>query len=57
MFKLAKVHNFSLLLIWTSEIYGDPLEHPQKKTHWGNVNCVGESNNNILDTVAVTRRD
>lgn len=25
----------------TSEIYGDPLEHPQKETYWGNVNCVG----------------
>lgn len=25
----------------TSEVYGDPLEHPQKETYWGNVNCVG----------------
>jgi dTDP-glucose 4,6-dehydratase len=25
----------------TSEIYGDPLEHPQKEEHWGNVNPVG----------------
>jgi UDP-glucuronate decarboxylase len=25
----------------TSEIYGDPLEHPQKETYWGNVNSVG----------------
>ena len=25
----------------TSEIYGDPKEHPQKETYWGNVNCVG----------------
>ena len=24
----------------TSEIYGDPLEHPQKETYWGNVNCL-----------------
>lgn len=25
----------------TSEVYGDPLEHPQKEDYWGNVNCVG----------------
>ena len=25
----------------TSECYGDPLEHPQKETYWGNVNCIG----------------
>ncbi|WP_394821311.1 UDP-glucuronic acid decarboxylase family protein [Pendulispora albinea] len=26
----------------TSEVYGDPLEHPQKEEYWGNVNCAGE---------------
>ena len=31
----------SLVLASTSEIYGDPLEHPQKETYWGNVNTVG----------------
>lgn len=25
----------------TSEVYGDPLEHPQKESYWGNVNCLG----------------
>jgi nucleoside-diphosphate-sugar epimerase len=30
------------LLASTSEIYGDPLEHPQREEHWGNVNPVGE---------------
>ena len=25
-----------------SEVYGDPLEHPQREEYWGNVNCVGE---------------
>ena len=25
----------------TSEVYGDPLEHPQKESYWGHVNCVG----------------
>jgi UDP-glucuronate decarboxylase len=26
----------------TSEVYGDPLEHPQREEYWGHVNCVGE---------------
>ncbi|MCD7464566.1 UDP-glucuronic acid decarboxylase 2 [Datura stramonium] len=29
------------LLTSTSEVYGDPLEHPQKETYWGNVNPIG----------------
>lgn len=31
----------ALLFASTSEIYGDPLEHPQRETYWGNVNSVG----------------
>ncbi len=38
---LALAHNARYLLASTSEVYGDPLEHPQKETYWGNVNCVG----------------
>jgi len=30
-----------VLFSGTSEVYGDPLEHPQKETYWGNVNCTG----------------
>lgn len=30
-----------LVLASTSEIYGDPLEHPQKETYWGNVHTIG----------------
>jgi dTDP-glucose 4,6-dehydratase len=30
-----------LLFASTSEVYGDPLEHPQKETYWGNVNPIG----------------
>ncbi len=30
-----------ILIASTSEVYGDPLEHPQKETHWGNVNPIG----------------
>jgi nucleoside-diphosphate-sugar epimerase len=31
-----------VVLASTSEVYGDPLEHPQKETYWGNVNSAGE---------------
>jgi len=39
---LAAKHGAKFLLTSTSEIYGDPLEHPQKETYYGNVNTVGE---------------
>ncbi len=39
--KLAKKHNAKLLHASTSEIYGNPLEHPQKESYWGNVNTIG----------------
>ena len=38
---LAKAKGARLLLASTSEVYGDPLEHPQKETYWGNVNPIG----------------
>lgn len=38
---LAKDKNALLLLASTSEIYGDPLEHPQKETYVGNVDAIG----------------
>ena len=38
---LALAKNAVFLLASTSEVYGDPLEHPQKETYWGNVNPVG----------------
>jgi UDP-glucuronate decarboxylase len=41
MLDLARVHQSTLLFSSTSEIYGDPLEHPQSETYWGNVNPVG----------------
>ena len=41
MLELAKKNNATLLQASTSEIYGDPLEHPQKETYWGNVNPIG----------------
>jgi dTDP-glucose 4,6-dehydratase len=38
---LAKAKRARFLLASTSEVYGDPLEHPQRETYWGNVNPVG----------------
>lgn len=39
--ELAKKNNAKILLASTSEIYGDPLEHPQRETYKGNVNTIG----------------
>ncbi|BDG06785.1 UDP-glucuronic acid decarboxylase family protein [Anaeromyxobacter oryzae] len=39
--KLAKRTGAVFLLSSTSEVYGDPLEHPQRETYWGNVNPIG----------------
>ena len=38
---LAKAKGAVLLIASTSEVYGDPLVHPQKESYWGNVNPVG----------------
>jgi dTDP-glucose 4,6-dehydratase len=38
---LAKAKGATFLIASTSECYGDPLEHPQKETYWGNVNPIG----------------
>ena len=38
---VARRYGAKFLLASTSECYGDPLEHPQKETYWGNVNPVG----------------
>src|SRR3954453_2304194 len=38
---LAKQHRARFLLASTSEVYGDPLVHPQPETYWGNVNPIG----------------
>jgi UDP-glucuronate decarboxylase len=39
--KICKQQRCKLLFTSTSEIYGDPLEHPQKEEYWGNVNPLG----------------
>ena len=38
---LAKAKKAKFLLASTSEVYGDPLVHPQKEDYWGNVNPIG----------------
>lgn len=39
---VARVHNARFLLASTSEIYGDPLEHPQTESYWGHVDPIGK---------------
>ncbi|MFZ0565787.1 MAG: UDP-glucuronic acid decarboxylase family protein [Chlamydiales bacterium] len=41
MLGLAKRLNIPILQASTSEVYGDPSEHPQPETYWGNVNPIG----------------
>jgi dTDP-glucose 4,6-dehydratase len=38
---LAKAKNARMLIASTSEVYGDPTEHPQTESYWGNVNPIG----------------
>jgi nucleoside-diphosphate-sugar epimerase len=44
MLGLAKRVGARFLLTSTSEVYGDPLQHPQAETYWGNVNPIGNTN-------------
>lgn len=41
LLELAKKYSAKFLQTSTSEIYGDPNEHPQKENYWGNVNPIG----------------
>jgi UDP-glucuronate decarboxylase len=41
MLSLAKSQNAKIFQASTSEIYGDPVVHPQKESYWGNVNSIG----------------
>jgi UDP-glucuronate decarboxylase len=38
----ARLRRVRIIHASTSEVYGDPLEHPQKETYWGHVNPIGE---------------
>ena len=39
--ELARAHGARFVMASTSEVYGDPLEHPQKESYWGHVNSYG----------------
>jgi len=57
--ELAKRNNARIIVASTSEIYGDPLEHPQKETYYGNTNTVGErsvydESKRFMETLAIT---
>ncbi len=39
--EIARKNEARFLHASTSEVYGDPLEHPQKESYWGNVSCTG----------------
>lgn len=41
LLEFAKRNKAKFLFASTSEVYGDPLEHPQKETYWGNVHTLG----------------
>lgn len=41
MLEIARKYNARILQASTSEVYGSPLEHPQKESYWGNVNPIG----------------
>lgn len=41
LLELARAHDARYFLASTSEVYGDPKEHPQRETYWGHVNSVG----------------
>ena len=41
LLELSKKNNSKILQASTSEVYGDPIQHPQKESYWGNVNPIG----------------
>ena len=61
MLELALKTKARVLHTSTSEIYGDPLEHPQRESYWGNVNCIGlrscyDEGKRAAETLAVDYR-
>lgn len=48
---LAKRVGARVLIASTSEVYGDPNEHPQAETYWGHVNPIGE--NSLLKEIYI----
>ncbi len=61
MLGLCKRLGAPFLLASTSEVYGDPLEHPQKESYWGNVNPIGprscyDEGKRVAETLTVNYR-
>lgn len=62
MLGLAKRVKAKFLLASTSEVYGDPQEHPQRESYWGNVNPIGprscyDEGKRVAETLAVNYRE
>jgi UDP-glucuronate decarboxylase len=62
MLGAAKRTKARFLLASTSEVYGDPLQHPQVESYWGNVNPIGprscyDEGKRVAETLAVNYRD
>lgn len=60
--KLARNMNARIVMASTSEIYGNPLVHPQHEDYWGNTNPIGprscyDESKRLGETLAVTSRD
>ncbi len=61
MLGLSKRVKARILIASTSEVYGDPLEHPQRETYWGNVNPIGprscyDEGKRVAETLVVSYR-
>ncbi|KAJ8566005.1 hypothetical protein K7X08_008581 [Anisodus acutangulus] len=61
MLGLAKRVGALFLITSTSEVYGDPLQHPQVETYWGNVNPIGvrscyDEGKRTAETLAMDQR-
>lgn len=62
MLGVAKRVKARFFLASTSEVYGDPLQHPQKESYWGNVNPVGprscyDEGKRVAETLAMSYQD
>ncbi len=60
--EIAKHYRCKILYTSTSEVYGDPLVHPQKEEYYGNVNTIGERSNydeskRIAETLMITYKN
>lgn len=62
MLGMAKRVRGKFLLASTSEVYGDPLEHPQRESYWGNVNPIGrrscyDEGKRVAETLSICYRE